>query len=713
MPAVASLNLQRTTSGGVPGRDDGGRIQVAAELSLQGDDFTRQMWHMYNTFEDVVVGGTLPSTDHPAVDAQQQQQQQQHTLPSQQPPPSAAADDTAAPAAVAAGSLQGGDVAAATAAAQATVAPRPPKPVRIPSSPDVRRDPSSPTASPGARRKKRPMSQRCSYAACGSSGSSTSSTSSGSQQQRSSLSSSGNPLLDTIGSMTYDPCCESDDYYDLASVYLQRRQARQHSDGESIAYAGSIDSGYKSLCPTPEIPDYEADAKPAGKAVVAPPQPSTAAATARLTAPAAAGGQQGHKPTQEELDADLDHLMQLRQSLLTAIARCESPVSPKSSNSSPRAGSTGDKTVRFSTEKLTSAPSCSPAKAPGTRAKPILKDPLCANLRANLERPDSGGTLEEEIDSLLCGGKPDYYDLDARFPPSTYVTMVEEKYRSNAGYSVAKVKCLKDKCQESSKDHINAPLTVEPSRRSQGHSRQQHQKPQHHQADPLPPALGTYNPAVTAEPTVLRSDKSAIAHPVPTPRCSAAHATTAANSAKPCSAKPTLMRSAKSRFNEVAKCMLEIIEDLQHKKITEPRPAKTSSSKLSIAAAPTAGSSSSQPLRDTHIGGSRGGPTAVQQQQQHMQRPLSDSEYHVYEEVLYDFVNSAGSVASELQRPPPPLPARPSEPGHRPKQRSNLYSLVRNQEERRNISKSLEQEWSGDRAGRLEDEYGFRSVANS
>lgn len=102
-----------------------------------------------------------------------------------------------------------------------------------------------------------------------------------------------------------------------------------------------------------------------------------------------------------------------------------------------------------------------------------------------------------------------------------------------------------------------------------------------------------------------------------------------------------------------------------------------------------------------------------QQQQQQTQRPLSDSEYHVYEEVLYDFVNSTGSVTSELQRPPPPLPARPSEPGHRPKQRSNLYSLVRNQEERRNISKSLEQEWSGDRAGRLEDEYGFRSVTNS
>lgn len=609
---------------------------------------------MYNTFEDVVVGGTLPLAGHETSDGGQP-----HSLPSQQP---AAADAVAPePATGAAATVRGGDSAGTAVAAQA---PRVPKSVRIPSSPDVRRDSSSPTASPGARRKW-PMSQRCSYAACGSHHQ---------QQQRGSLS-SGNPLLDTIGSMTYDPCCESDDYYDLASVYLQRRQ---HSDGESIAYAGSIDSGYKSLCPTPEIPDYEAEAKPVGKAL-----PPTAA---RLAA-----GVGSRKPTQEELDADLDHLMQLRQSLLTAIARCESPVSP-------RAGSAGDKTVRFSTEKLTSAPS---AKAAGTRARSILKDPLCANLRASLERPDSGGTLEEEIDSLLCGGKPDYYDLDARFPPSTYVTMVEEKCRSNAGYSVAKVKCLKDKCQESSKDHNHATLMGESCRRSQSHGRQPQQQTQRHQPVPLPQALVAQNTPVTAEQaTVGSSAEKGAVYPVPTPRCSAPHPAIGAHSAMPSSPKPTLMRSAKSRFNEVAKCMLEIIEDLQHKKLLEPRTSKAAP----VLCKPVA-TTQQQPLRDTHICGSKAG--------QAQQRPLLDSEYHVYEEVLYDFVGAAGSVASDLQqRPPPPLPARPSEPGHRPKQRSNLYSLVRNQEERRNISKSLEQEWTGDRA-RLEDEYGFRSVTNS
>lgn len=259
------------------------------------------------------------------------------------------------------------------------------------------------------------MSQRCTYAAC----------------QRSGTPSS-NPLLDTIGSMTYDPCCESDDYYDLASVYLRRRQGR-HSDGESIGYAGSIDSGYKSLCPTPEIPDYD------GGTVTGQPdaKPKIMMGTRLMSKQA--------KPTQEELDADLDHLMQLRQSLLTAIARCESPASPKSPRTTT--ATAGDKTVRFSTDKSTAASAKSrttSAAGAGGRTKPILKDPLCANLRANMERPDSGGTLEEEIDSLLCG-KPDYYDLDAKFPPSTYVTMVEEKYRCSPGYSVAKVKCLKGK----------------------------------------------------------------------------------------------------------------------------------------------------------------------------------------------------------------------------------------------------------------------------
>lgn len=503
------------------------------------------------------------------------------------------------------------------------------------------------------------MSQRCTYAACQRAGAGTTSS---------------NPLLDTIGSMTYDPCCESDDYYDLASVYLQRRQLR-HSDGESIGYAGSIDSGYKSLCPTPEIPDYDGTAQQ-GDA-----KPKILMGT-RLMAT------KSPKPTQQELDADLDHLMQLRQSLLTAIARCESPASPKS----PRTPTATDKTVRFSTEKTpTSKRKSTPSSVVG-KTKPILKDPLCVNLRANLERPDSGGTLEEEIDSLLCG-KPDYYDLDARFPPSTYVTMIEEKYRCNPGYSVAKVKCLKEKCQETCKDHNHATLLPmpEPSRRSQQPTQhptpqepqlqqQPHQRPSPHGPLPAPEATATADTFVPATSSWVPQHQAATAK------------------APSESSRPTLMRSAKSRFNEVAKCMLEIIEDLQHKKVTDqPRSSKP---KQPASPAATASATTTHSFRDVYSGKRTVPP----------QRPLSDSEYHVYEEVLYDFVNSTGT-ASDSPRPPP-LPARPVDPGNRPKQRSNLYSLVRNQEERRNISKSLEQERGCDKAS-LDDEYGFRSPASS
>ncbi|CAN7989250.1 unnamed protein product, partial [Ixodes hexagonus] len=632
-------------------------FSLQAELSLQGDDFTRQMWHMYNTFEDVVVKGGPGSDQHqqslqpqaPQPLPQQSQQQQQP-----QPQPPVTGDPTAA-------------TVAAPAARLEPSATRLVKPIRAPSSPDVRRDSSSsPSASPGARRKKRPMSQRCTYAAC----------------QRGGTPSS-NPLLDTIGSMTYDPCCESDDYYDLASVYLRRRQGR-HSDGESIGYAGSIDSGYKSLCPTPEIPDYDGGTTVTGQPDA---KPKIMMGTRLMS-------KQG-KPTQEELDADLDHLMQLRQSLLTAIARCESPASPKSPRTTTTTAS--DKTVRFSTDKSTAAVSKSrttSAAGNGGRTKPILKDPLCANLRANMERPDSGGTLEEEIDGLLCG-KPDYYDLDAKFPPSTYVTMVEEKYRCSTGYSVAKVKCLKDKCQESCKDHNHATLLkAENARRQQQqqqllhHTTQQQQQHQPHQPHPQ-------QPQQPQQPTQRRTPSPAHQVLITGDPANVTACSRGATKSGPESPRPTLIRSAKSRFNEVAKCMLEIIEDLQHKKLTDPR-----SSRVRQPPAPP----TPQLLRDAHAGGKR--CSGVPQQ-----RPVSDSEYHVYEEVLYDFV-STGSTASDATVKPPPLPARPVEPGNRPKQRSNLYSLVRNQEERRNISRSLEQERSSDKR-ELGDEYGFRSLTNS
>jgi len=98
----------------------------------------------------------------------------------------------------------------------------------------------------------------------------------GYQSDSCSSSSLTNPLLDTISSLTLnDPYSDSDDYDVSKKVYYQKHRRKcgrmlrnraircspshpfSSSDAESIVYAGSnsIDSGYKSLCPTPEVPD--------------------------------------------------------------------------------------------------------------------------------------------------------------------------------------------------------------------------------------------------------------------------------------------------------------------------------------------------------------------------------------------------------------------------------------------------------------------------
>lgn len=81
-------------------------------------------------------------------------------------------------------------------------------------------------------------------------------------------------------------------------------------------------------------------------------------------------------------------------------------------------------------------------------SKSILKDPLCAGIRSRLSEgatdnvASTDSTFEEEIDALLYG-KAEYYDLESvKEFPCSYVTMIEEKYRSGKS-SVAKVKRLK------------------------------------------------------------------------------------------------------------------------------------------------------------------------------------------------------------------------------------------------------------------------------
>lgn len=148
-----------------------------------------------------------------------------------------------------------------------------------------------------------------------------------------------------------------------------------------------------------------------------------------------------------------------------------------------------------------------------------------------------------------------------------------------------------------------------------------------------------------------------------------------------CTSPPMQSPQASGRFSEVAKCMLEIIEDLQNKgDIPPPAPS---------------------------------GPTPA--------LPTTESEYHVYEEIMYDM-----ACRPRTESAPPPLPARPQggftrtipQP-YRPKQRSNLYSLFREPNTRKDISHSLELESrraaprppTDAQIEQKEDEYGF-TVSN-
>lgn len=176
--------------------------------------------------------------------------------------------------------------------------------------------------------------------------------------------------------------------------------------------------------------------------------------------------------------------------------------------------------------------------------------------------------------------------------------------------------------------------------------------------------------------------------------------------------------------------MLEIIEDLQMKKM-QPEGAKDSSSSSAAAAADSSKSSEDKPEDSSSTSGSKS--------------PFysSAAEYHVYEEIDYDCVKELPIL--KAPDVPPPLPARPTtllvksdqqrsrapsppprksrsalrkgpqsiesntvEVRNRPKQRGNLYCLFSDRAERRSISRSLEREFKVSSPDDQEDDYGFR-----
>lgn len=176
--------------------------------------------------------------------------------------------------------------------------------------------------------------------------------------------------------------------------------------------------------------------------------------------------------------------------------------------------------------------------------------------------------------------------------------------------------------------------------------------------------------------------------------------------------------------------MLEIIEDLQMKKM-QPDSAKDTSAPVTETTKTTEVPPVEKPEDNASATDSKS------------QFYTPAAEYHVYEEITYDFVGDP--PVFKVPDVPPPLPARPTtmfakpdlqrprapsppprksrctlkrglqgpeganvEVRNRPKQRGNLYCLFADRAERRSISRSLEREFRVSGTDNQDDDYGFR-----
>lgn len=232
-----------------------------------------------------------------------------------------------------------------------------------------------------------------------------------------------NPLLDTINTLT----CESDDYYDLIDW------KSDNNSNNYVAYAGSVDSGYKSHCPTPELSEtcYSYQSSYSSRSN----KPKIVMGTKLI------GRQSSHetcnlkpKETQHKLEGRKSSCEQ--QNGFSSSSFSEEKLVPSNDASTnylnraifEKQLSRSSRMVRFSETVKTLSRSKRSRNTPKSRkSKSILKDPVCNNLRSRLTCT-SGYTLEEEIDNILHG-KLVYYDLDkVEFP---YGFSANDDYSTN------------------------------------------------------------------------------------------------------------------------------------------------------------------------------------------------------------------------------------------------------------------------------------------
>ncbi|XP_035225195.1 serine-rich adhesin for platelets-like [Stegodyphus dumicola] len=773
--SLSNLEVEDTDIGRMEGLLEKLKINVV-ELILQGDDVTRQMWQMYSVFEEifgrqtmttsnneplkhVVVGDRIKgssmkpskskSSERPTIDtAASPQISSSMTVSSIPSTPVIALSSNSTPTVP---SPVAETKSESPISANSTMSPqnKVPSAGALPSgSPSVKSSPQSsdrPSDSPSAPSNHQfPKGQEL-----------TSSGVTPAVAQSSNLTS--NPLLDTIGALaTSNP--DSDDS-DLDIVYQQLRYRGRHrrpeqvrirthrthshqhqpvasSDPESIGYAGSnsIDSGYKSLCATPEVSDSLSAPEVRRSAS----DVSASDSSTTSGRPRSLDGQDGktskikmgtrsiagkikavdRSPRQPHTtsainDVTLDHLMYLRQSLRKD--RVDAQRSPNDSIPSSVTTST------FRDSDLSPRPitdeewrdQCRPypfrtASSSSSHSAFTGRDGRSSRGSSRSEEIDQEGGGESSSDFLLSG--VEYYDLESiqEFPPSNnYVTMLEEKTRC-ARFQLVSA----SKCPEPFSERQLTSLYRKRSESSQsvdgGLGRSQHQQ--------------IYG---------------ATGHPLRAPR----------SPAKVMSRHHKPHHATDSKLTEAAIRVLEMIEDFRMEEAMSRSgrmlPYQATGDHHQPIMPTASGATSNYPSsaiphqaflpRYRKSPGLRAGvrpaSTGSLLEQEIDARSVASSssyaasaEHHVYEEIMYDLVCERAASASDRSMPPPippergrmvrsrllPVPPHIATPHHQPpfpvdprrimvrshKHRSsNLYSMLSSARGHNNVDRYLEMEW--------------------
>ncbi|XP_054711392.1 uncharacterized protein LOC129220981 [Uloborus diversus] len=780
-PQLSSSSLELSTEEGLGRRMDdllGKLKENMMELILQGDDVTRQMWHMYSVFEEifgsqtmttstnqplkqVVVGDRLKGspTSQKGKPPNDKQLSETRTSPiansSSSPvsPTSTATDITPAPV-----TTTGNSTIPGSSKREASKSPDSTSEHHSPEN-----KPSSSIAQPHQ------TSSQLKHQSSNDEKSSPSTSYTPPQSTKNLLSSDDapqsrvlmssapaqNPLLDTIGALA-NANQDSDDS-DLDIVYQQLRYRgrhrkpeqvrirthRQHqyrhsqiasSDPESIGYAGSnsVDSGYKSLCATPEVSDSLSapEVRRSASDVSASDSSTTSGRPRSLDGGGKAKIKMGTRSVAGKMraadrsprhasamnDVTLDHLMYLRQSLRKD--RKDTQRSPESIPSSATSSTFRDSDL--SPRTVTDDEWRDPGRGYNTFRSPPPDAPFTPHDGRSSrgssrggEDIDQEGGGESSSDFLLS--RVEYYDLESiqEFPPSNnYVTMLEEKTRC-ARFQIVPAPKSVDLPTER---HISSLYRKSESSQSvDGGLARNHQQ-------------FTYGATGHAPMRTIR------------------------NSSKVLSRHHRQHHATDSKLTEAAIRVLEMIEDFRMEeamsrsgRLHQYQAAGDHHSQLipsSSGAMSNNYPSSSVPHQMYHPRyrkssslrtGARPASTGSLIEQEIDARSMASAssyaasaEHHVYEEIMYDLVCERAAASSDRAMPPPippergrmvrsrllPVPPHVSSPHHQPayssplavdprrlmlrshKHRSNnMYSMLSSARDRDNVDRFLEMEW--------------------